>query len=205
MIRQNWFEVKGDETLALDWPLNENSHVWEIGGYEGRWAQQIWDKFHCEIMIYEPQLWAVDRLHKRFYGNDKIHIQPYGLWLGDVVIPIGNYGTDGASIMWDDGREPKQLGAFISVEREADIVGEYWESPHPIDLALMNIEGAEWDLLPFMIEKGTITSFRSFWCQFHPREDLDPIRFEKICLGMESWHFEMLWDCFPTAVAWRRK
>jgi hypothetical protein len=30
-----WQEVNGDETYALDWELNEDSHVWEIGGFEG--------------------------------------------------------------------------------------------------------------------------------------------------------------------------
>src|SRR5258706_16007752 len=93
MNHQNWHEVKGDETLALDWPLDENSHVWEIGGYEGRWAQQIWDKFHCNITIFEPQLWAVEKMKERFQGIDKIEIRPYGLWTEENSLMIGNYHT----------------------------------------------------------------------------------------------------------------
>ena len=205
MNRQNWKEINGDETLALDWPLDENSRVWEIGGYEGRWAQQIWDKFHCNIRIFEPQLWAVDRLMKRFYGNTKIDVRPYGLWVADHVFEIGNYHTDGASMIVDDRREPMQPGAFKDIKNEigdfSDLHGNLW----PIDVALMNIEGAEWDLIPYMCIVGAIGEIRNFWCQFHEGAARDPQnQYVDIFRLMDSTH-DMIWDCYPTAVAWRKR
>jgi len=197
-IRAKWFELKGDETLALDWPLDENSHVWEIGGYEGRWAQQIWDKFHCHITIFEPQFWAVERLLKRFEGNEKIDIRPYGLWTQKIILALGNYHTDGASLVKDDGREEKQLGIF------RDYYYEIYGSRFPIDLMLMNIEGGEFALLPAMIASGIIANFNYFWCQFHPDESGNVDVLHYIENGMKKTH-DLLWDCYPTAVAWRKK
>lgn len=200
---KDWFNERGDDTLALDWDLNENSHVWEIGGFEGRWAQQIWDKFHCYITIFEPQLWAVERLRERFEGNEKIEIRPYGLWIKSATLPIGNYHTDGASILIDDEREPSQDGRFKNFYDELfyDLTPQY-----KIDVGLMNIEGAEYVLIPGFILSGAINQFRNFWCQFHPEiwgSDAGEI-YQSICKGMDQTH-EMIWNCYPTAVAWRKR
>lgn len=203
MQPKNWLELQGDETLALDWDLNENSHVWEIGGFEGRWAQQIWDKFHCNITIFEPQLWAVKRMQKRFEGIDKIEIRPYGLWVEDTTLLIGNYHTDGASLINDDGREPLQEGNFKNYYHEL-----FYElgNRYKIDVGLMNIEGSEYVLIPKLISSGCINHFRNFWCQFHPEiwgSDAGEI-YQSICEGMDQTH-EMIWNCYPTAVAWRKR
>lgn len=198
MDAKNWFTEKGDETLALDWPLNDNSHVWEIGGYEGRWAQQIWDKFHCNITIFEPQLWAVDRLMKRFGGISEIDIRPYGLWINDEVRVIENFGTDGATIAnGTNGLNPPGLGAFKHF---------YHEFQHfdQIDVCLMNIEGAEYELIPSFISFGVMQKIDHFWCQFHLKDDPDSNKSSDIFKAMEKTHY-VLWNCFPTAVAWRKR
>lgn len=199
MTIQRWLEVDGDNTLALDWPLNENSHVWEIGGFEGRWAQQIWDKYHCHITIFEPQGWAVSRMKKRFEGTDKIKIHPYGLWTEDTELLIGNYHTDGASVMRDDGREPKVLGVFKDYKK-VFAKNNY----HLIDLVLMNIEGAEYTLIPEFIVSGNMETIKNFFCQFHPFREGDLERQEKTLESLIPSH-NLLWNYFPTAVAWTMK
>lgn len=194
---EKWREMDGDNTLALDWELTEDSHVWEIGGFEGRWAQQIWDKFHCHITIFEPQLWAFDKMKKRFEGIDKIEIHPYGLWTRDEVLPIGGHDTDGAGIYSD--RNPVKVVMF------RDFYKEISGFRKPIDLALMNIEGMEYDLLPRFVGSGVMERFDYFWCQFHPGLTGDKGELSaEIFNGIERTH-RRLWDCYPTAVAWRRK
>lgn len=198
MTIERWREIDGDNTLALDWPLTEDSHVWEIGGFEGRWAQQIWDKYHCHIDIFEPQMWAVEKLHRRFKGIGKIKIHPYGLWTETTQLLIGNYHTDGASVVKDDGREPKQVGDFRDFRK---VFGEF--PGKNIDLMLMNIEGAEYTLIPAFVEFGLMTSVFDFMCQFHPFRDVDLYRsIESLQTIFKDSH-DVLWDYFPTAVAWR--
>lgn len=200
---QNWFDVKGDETYALDWPLDENSHVWEIGGFAGRWAQQIWDKFHCNITIFEPQLWAVERMAKQFNGNNKIVIIPQGLWTQSKSMPLGDYETDGASL-FKPNHPKSDLGRFIDYTEAFKTHENFYHKG--IDLCLMNIEGAEYELIPAICGLKYMSRINYFWCQFHPglvgaqADKLDSF----IEAAMNNTH-EKIWEFYPTAVAWRRK
>jgi len=95
----NWFTDKGDETVALDWPIDDQALVWEIGGFEGRWAKQMVDKYNPYITIFEPQLWAAERMVVKFFKNDKVRINSFGLWVRDERKELYKYETDGCSII----------------------------------------------------------------------------------------------------------
>lgn len=199
---EKWRAVDGDNTLALDWPLTEDSHVWEIGGFEGRWVQQIWDKYHCHITVFEPQLWAVEKLSKRFFGIDKIDIRPYGLWIKEGWEPIDRFETDGATVI-------EQAAVPMDNKTGQGFFKNIWDEVYgfefDIDLALMNIEGAEYTLIPFMANSGIINRLEYFWCQFHPNlNDFNQPLSTDIYAMMSKTH-DMLWDCYPTAVAWKRR
>jgi hypothetical protein len=45
---------------ALDWPLTMHSVVVEVGGYCGRWALQIAERYGPRLFVFEPQAWAAD-------------------------------------------------------------------------------------------------------------------------------------------------
>ena len=135
-------------------------------------------------------------MRERFKGDDRYHfdIRPHGLWIEDGWFRLGNYETDGASILSE--KEPRIMCMFRDYR---------FQIRSTIDLALMNIEGAEYTLLPSMIKGGFITSFSNFWCQFHPGSIPDPDSAKTLIFeGMEKTH-EMIWNCYPTAVAWRLK
>lgn len=189
---KTWKDVNGDETLALDWKIDSSSLVWEIGGFVGRWAGQIERKFNPTIHIFEPQIWAVNTMKTYFEDNPKIIIHPYGLWTHYTNLTIWEHDTDGASVVRNEGRT-SGVGEFRDI---------YYEMPPFIDLCLMNIEGAEYVLLPYLIGLGRMTRFRYFWCQFHPRAHaFDEEKTAHIYDGMSKTH-HILWDYFPTAVAW---
>lgn len=195
VIRQNWFDVRGDETLALDWQLNEDSLVWEIGGYKGRWAWQIREKFHCHITVFEPQDWAYRKLLEKFYGVYKVKVYPFGIWTKYGSLPLGSYFTDGASLFSE--KEPRNDCLFL------DYPSAFAVDSGQIDVGLMNIEGGEYVLIPEFVKSGHINRFENFWCQFHPQGGNDT-RHEAIFEAMEATH-DLLWDCFPTAAAWRKR
>lgn len=204
---EKWRELDGDNTLALDWDLNEDSHVWEIGGFEGRWAQQIWDKFHCHITIFEPQLWAVEKMQKRFDGIEKIEIRPYGLWVVEEKTKMGRRFTDGATIIGSQGSKD-YYDADNPLFDFKVFISEVDNFNNNIDLALMNIEGAEWQLIQETLRySNRVERFNLFWCQFHlggwDEESLKAMK-NGIYDGMKKSH-NLLWDCYPTAVAWKRK
>jgi len=67
----SWFADKGDETLRLDYDLDENSTVFDIGGYKGEFARDIFCKYNCNIYIFEPLKDFFEISKKRFINNKK--------------------------------------------------------------------------------------------------------------------------------------
>lgn len=191
---QLWLATLGDETLALDWPIDEHAVVWEIGGFEGRWAAQMVEKYNPLMYIFEPQMWAYAKLIRQFEGNPKVSVHPVGLWTYDTILRLWEHDTDGASVVKRDGRA-SELCSFTDIFH-----------PHPteVDVCLMNIEGGEFVLLPYLLGLEQMRRFRFFWCQFHPgvvahgQEKAD-----LIYKGLAKTH-RVMWDYYPVAVAWER-
>lgn len=196
MRHVRWKEEKGDETYALDWPLNKSSLVWEIGGYEGRWAKQMYDRFACKIHIFEPQDWAVKKLYELFKDASGVIVHNHGLWVRDCSLPMREYETDGASIV-----KPTDFNndIYFAPMKTIDtfLVDE-------VDVALMNIEGGEYILIPYLIGTGLIKRFKHFWAQFHGFFDPDGAKGRRIREQMSLTH-NVLWDAYTTAIAWERK
>ena len=194
-----WKEAHGDETYALNWDIDADSRVWEIGGFEGRWAAQMVEKYNPYMEIFEPQMWAVERLRVRFAGMEKVTIHPWGLWFMPVELPIYRFGTDGASVI---KQYTEQDAALMQAKGRFRDVYEYVRQ---VDVCLMNIEGAEWALLPYLLGMDVMRNFRYFWCQFHTGlVDGADQRYEIIKRGLSRTH-RMIWEFYPTAVAWERK
>jgi hypothetical protein len=189
-----WKAVRGDETYALDWQIDATARVWEIGGYEGRWAAQMIEKYDPFMTIFEPQSWAVEKLRARFRDFEKVDIYPYGLWTHTTRLPMMRAGTDGATVMYPEA-DWQEVGEFRDI----------YESNQQVEVCLMNIEGAEWVLLPYMLGMNLMRNFRYFWCQFHPGLVNDAqARYEQIERAMKRTH-RKIWSFYPSAVAWERK
>ena len=191
-----WQEVNGDETLALDWTIGENALVWEIGGFEGRWASQMVEKYNPMMHIFEPQQWAVEHLKTRFAGAPKVSIHPFGLWTHDTKLRLWEHDTDGASVVKNNGRT-SEVCDFEDIFKYINTTD--------VDVCLMNIEGAEYALIPYLLGLGMMERFRYFWCQFHPETSLFSEQKEaRIFNGMFATH-RVMWSYLPTAVAWERR
>ena len=78
-IIDRWFKINGDKTLRLNYDLNKNSLVFDLGGYEGQWTSDIFAKYCCKIYVFEPVKKFSENIKKRFSGNEKIKIYNFGL------------------------------------------------------------------------------------------------------------------------------
>ena len=74
-----WTLRKGDETLSLQYPLDRDSVVFDIGAYTGQFTDKILLKFKCNIYAFEPVKNFVDILKNKFEGNQKVNIFNFGL------------------------------------------------------------------------------------------------------------------------------
>lgn len=195
---ERWFSDRGDETLRLNYPLNAQSIVFDIGGYLGDFAAEIHKRYGCTVYIFEPVAEFHRQCVARFLGNPKIVCLNYGLSSSDGFFNIGL--ADNASSF----DSPHATGAVQRVEvrsvvnciKELEIV--------QIDLMKINIEGGEFDVIPALITSGDISRIRHLQVQFHNFIDKAVSRRELIRNDLaqthdEAWNYEFVWE------SWSRK
>lgn len=154
-----WFRVRGDRTLRLDYDLNADSVVFDLGGYEGQWTSDVFSRYCCRIDVFEPVTGFAANIAERFRRNPKIKVHPFGLSHVDGTAWL-TLGQDRSSLfqLGDERTEIKLLGAstFLSAN-----------NVDHIDLLKINIEGGEYDLLDHLIASGAIIKIRNVQVQFH--------------------------------------
>lgn len=156
------------EDLGKRWPvgeefdLNTNSVVYIVGGYKGITTEFISQLYAPRLIrAYEPQDWAFKVLQEvaMAYTN----IEAYHYALGDVSasMDMGEWGTDACSFVnTGSGSREHGNGTMVPIE---------WtmQDQERIDLMMINCEGYEFKLLPYMREKGLLGKVRALCIQWH--------------------------------------
>lgn len=190
---RRWFREQGNQELRLNYPLNANSVIFDVGGYEGEWAAQIYAKFNASIYIFEPVPSYSESIKSKFESIKNIYVYSYGLAHQTETLKI-TLSDDNSSFY------TKTNNASINAEvREfsSDLLQEL--NVPSIDLMKINIEGAEYDLLEHMIENGTIKLVKNLQIQFHsfvPNAIArrSSIREKLKLTHTETWCYEFVWE-----------
>lgn len=185
LTAKRWFADRGDETLRLEYELDSSSIVFDVGGYIGDYAEDVYKKFGCQIFVFEPVPSFCDQCIERFKGNQSIKCMNYGLssksgWF--EIILNNNQSIFNKA----DHSGIKQKAEVRSI---TEVVSEW--GIEKIDLIKINIEGGEFDLLPAIIDSGLIERIKYLQVQFH---NFDPNAAEarsKIRKALENTHREM--------------
>lgn len=156
---EKWFTDEGDKTHRLNYDLNEDSFVIDLGGYVGEWSEQIYNKYNCNIYIFEPVKEYYDELLKKFNGNKKIKIFNFGLSNKSSFIDIFHNDASSSIYLTEGFRET------IKLEKFSDFIKK--EKIESVDLIKINIEGAEYDLLDHILDQNLQNKFKNFQVQFH--------------------------------------
>ena len=69
-----WYRDDGDKTHRLNYDLNKDSIVFDLGGYEGQWSSDIYGMYCCNIFIFEVVPEYAMHISKRFEKNEKVKI-----------------------------------------------------------------------------------------------------------------------------------
>lgn len=154
-----WLKASGDKTLRLNYDLDENSLIFDLGGYEGQWTSDIFSKYCCTIHIFEPVIEFADIIEKRFSKNRKIHVHKFGLSNDNRSTNI-TLAKDSSSLFRQGKRTTE-----ISLVRAIDFIRQ--NNIRSIDLMKINIEGAEYDLLEHLIDTGFTAQIKNIQIQFH--------------------------------------
>lgn len=176
---------------ALDWPLARDSVVVDVGGFTGRWALQIAERYQPRLYVFEPQPWAADVC--RAVLGERATVLPYGLGVADAIAPMARWETDGCTFVTDGPQaqygEIREIGAvFAEVGIES------------IDLMMMNIEGYEYTLIPHMLDRGILPA--RLMVQFHTFADPGGTQLATIHTRMAALGYTSPWTYGPMLTAW---
>ena len=159
--RTRWYREKGDKKLRLNYKLNKNSVVFDIGGYVGNFSNLIYEKYKCTVYIFEPSPEFYKVCVERFKNNKKIFCFNYGLSDSENEFHLSDE-KEASSITKNINNtkgETVKIRKFSKVFEELKI--------NQIDLLKINIEGSEYDLLPHIIDERLIKKINNIQIQFH--------------------------------------
>lgn len=156
---ERWFKDKGDENHRVNYDLNENSLVIDLGGYLGEWTEKIHNKYSCNVYVFEPVFKYYNNIVEKFKNNSKIKVFNLGLsGLNDEVII--KHDNASSSIFIENGVEEK-----IKLVKYYDFIND--NKIDHIDLIKINIEGSEYELLEHIIENNLHVKIKNLQIQFH--------------------------------------
>lgn len=177
---------------ALEWPLTAESVVIDVGGYIGRWALQIAERYAPRLYVFEPQTWAYEVCREVL--GDKAQVHNVALGVEDGLRACGAWGTDGCSLM-------KQGSAFVLMREVRQLFRGLQLSG--IDLMLMNVEGYEYTLLPYMLDRGIRPD--RLMVQFHTFVDPDEKKTADIYEWLAATGYRIAWTYGLVLTAWERQ
>ena len=187
-----WFAVNGDETLRLDYNLTETSVVLDLGGFKGNFAESIFNKYSCEIYVFEPVKSFYNIIKDKFKDNEKVKPFHYGLSNEDKELYISNTGDASSVFIKTDGGEKIQLKSIVNFIKDHNITN--------VDLIKINIEGGEYEVLESLLESGLITNFKNLQIQFHDfiidnaRERMENIQRKLAETHEITYQYDFVWE-----------
>lgn len=156
---QPWFAVNGDHTLRLNYDLNSNSIVFDVGGYKGEFATDILCKYDANIYVFEPIMDFFEIIKNKFSQNKKINVFNFGLAGKNSDLQISLFDNSSSVYLKSERTETIKLKSIIEFLNTHDI--------NEVDLIKINIEGGEYELLESLLSNNFIKIFKNIQVQFH--------------------------------------
>ena len=190
---QQWISSNGDNTHSINYDLNENSTIMDLGGYTGVWIEKMIKKYNPTVYAVEPVTSFFKIMENKFNDNNKVNL-----------VNLGVSNENKKSLIYLSGDASSSQGTGDADEVELVTMDNLLDTCklNKIDLLQINIEGEEYPLLEHMLETGTINRFKNIQIQFHHLGfDFDPVsRRKKIQNGLikngftQKYNFEFVWE-----------
>src|SRR5579885_2198043 len=204
ILRQIYWGQYSDHEDTKNYPLNENSVVIDVGGYRGAFTDDIVKRYNCFVHVIEP---IEDFYHAcvfRFKNNPKVTLHNIGLSHKNGNRTIASQGQN--SSLFRGGQNQPELppdpvyGKPVPIIANVVDAAEFFErNIIEADLISLNAEGAEFEILPRLIETGYIQKCRNVQIQFHkfyPNAEIlrEAIRTELRKTHVESFNYPWVWE-----------
>lgn len=181
----------GDRKMRFTYPLNSESIVLDLGGYEGQWASDIFGRYACSVHVFEVIPQYAKNIEERFSANSKIRVYPYGL--GGCSRTETACITGDSSSVYGDSENAVQI-------RLVDIKDWLAENGiNKIDLLKINIEGGEYEVLERLLQADLVHMITDIQVQFHEIAADSFARMQAIRQGLSRTHsptyqYDFIWD-----------
>lgn len=172
--------------------LNEDSIVFDVGGFEGEFAERIYEKYKCTVYVFEPvpDHWSI--CVDKFKNNSKIKVYKFGLSDKNQQMRF-SVASNASSSNHSENQQTieVELKSMIEFMRNANI--------KKIDLLKLNIEGGEYDLLPSLISADEIKKISFLQIQFHDftedmRRNKSVITNDLQKTHQRTYNYEFVWE-----------
>lgn len=176
----------GDEII---WSLRPSARVLVLGGYTGastiRYAETA-----ERVLSLEPVESFRDQMLKRAQGLENVECFDFAASKADGKLLL-SLGSDGTSSV-------RSVGSEV-LEVESRDIGPFVTKQGPFELLECNIEGGEYEVLPRLIETGSILDVKKLLVQFHdigPESDLMRVRIAHSLSKTHTrvWSFDWVWE-----------
>ena len=179
----------------FDYPLVWNSLVFDVGGYQGLWTEQLIDSlgFSPPTYIFEPVTSRLPAIKERFKNNFQVVPLGFGLGKSDQRTAFALAGDATGAWSSSPNIEPVLIQDIWGIMKNWGIEN--------IDLISVNCEGGEYDILERMIETGIVKNFKYIQVQYHnlfpeASERRDKIREALTLTHTEKYNIPWAWEAW---------
>jgi FkbM family methyltransferase len=134
------------------------------GAYKGDTIAFLRGLYNMKVVGFEPQTWAFDYADDQFAQDHAVRVYPYGIGTKNGRVRMGEWGTDACSFVPDPAARTHGEGEMCDF---AEVVGAIAWLRDGCDLAVFNMEGYEYELLPYMASFGYLAKVNHLVIQFH--------------------------------------
>lgn len=191
---ERWFANRGDHTHRINYALDENSIVVDLGGYKGDWADKIHSMYKCSVYVFEPVKSFFYNIKNRFASNPKIQVFNAGIGPANGELAINVNGDASSTFSGTGTTENVEIWGAESLFKTSGPINR-----ETIDLIKINIEGGEYDLLDFILEQECASKFKNIQVQFHTFMPDCEKRRDAIRSGLQRTHkltynYDFVWE-----------
>lgn len=190
-IVSKWYRDGGDDKFRYDYDLCSESIVFDLGGYKGQWASDIYARYNCSVFIFEPVKSFADKIAERFKNNKNINVFSLALGKNSRQDLIALHENGSSIYKESETKENMEFEDVASFFIQHDITS--------VDLMKINIEGGEYELLDRLIETKLINKIKYLQIQFHNYAPNHEMLMNGLCEELMKTHnrtysYKFVWD-----------
>ena len=166
----------------FDFPLTNDSLVVDVGAYKGQWSKAISDKYHCNILAFEPCSRFFDEASTLLRGHQNVILFKCGLGASFRQVEIGIQEDSTGIYSASSLRETVQILPTVPQLRNCLGPGESFS------LLKINAEGVEGELFEHILAEDAAAMFKIIIVQPHPIFPNYEARWKAISEGLQRTH-----------------